>query len=242
MASEISLTDTRRHIQVRGIVQGVGFRPFVYNLAMSLGLGGYVFNSSAGVTIEVEGREDRIEAFLEKLRSDPPQLAEITEITVTAMDVSGDAAFSILESRQEPGEFVLVSPDAGTCEDCWRDFGDPLNRRLRVPFHELHALRAALHDHPGHSLRPRDDDDVAIQDVRRVRGGIWRSGRPAISCATQCLPRLWAIACAGCARDAARGVFVCGKGIDTPDSCSEEAAVRGEDSCGEGAWRIFTGV
>jgi hydrogenase maturation protein HypF len=124
----------RKHIQVRGIVQGVGFRPFVYNLAQSLGLSGYIFNSSAGVTIEIEGSVSRLEQFLKTLREDPPQLAEINELTVSEKEVQGGTDFSILHSQQEAGEFALVSPDAGTCKACWRDFGDPANRRYSYPF------------------------------------------------------------------------------------------------------------
>jgi hydrogenase maturation protein HypF len=128
------MPNLRKHIQVRGIVQGVGFRPFVYNLAQSLGLTGYVFNSSSGVTLEVEGDGGAVGAFLKKLKEDPPQLAEIAEITVSEMAVQGSAGFSILGSREESGEFVLVSPDAGTCDACWSDFGDPGNRRYGYPF------------------------------------------------------------------------------------------------------------
>src|SRR5665213_1321093 len=125
----------RLHIQVRGIVQGVGFRPFVYKLAKSLDLTGYVFNSSSGVTIEIEGGQSKVDGFLKTLRDDPPQLAEITQITVSEIEAGGGgAAFSILGSREEIGEFALVSPDAGTCDACWRDFGDPLNRRYGYPF------------------------------------------------------------------------------------------------------------
>ena len=124
----------RKHIQVRGVVQGVGFRPFVYNLAHALGLSGYVFNSSAGVTIEIEGDAAAGEAFLRTLQGDPPQLAEITEVTVSEMAVEGSTGFSILSSREEAGEFVLVPPDAGTCDACWSDFGDPANRRYGYPF------------------------------------------------------------------------------------------------------------
>ncbi|MEO6964422.1 MAG: carbamoyltransferase HypF [Acidobacteriaceae bacterium] len=134
MATTKSAFETRKHIQVRGIVQGVGFRPFVYNLAVSLDLAGYVFNSSAGVTIEIEGREPAVHRFVEALRSDPPQLAEVTDIEVSSIDVRGDSTFSILHSRQEAGEFVLISPDAGTCDACWRDFGDSRNRRYGYPF------------------------------------------------------------------------------------------------------------
>src|ERR1700733_314023 len=126
--------DRRKHIQVRGIVQGVGFRPFVYKLANSLRLTGYVFNSSSGVTIEVEGGESQVDEFLTTLRNDPPQLAEITQIKVSEIAVQGDTGFSILGSREEAGEFALISPDAGTCDACWRDFGHPSNRRYGYPF------------------------------------------------------------------------------------------------------------
>jgi hydrogenase maturation protein HypF len=124
----------RKHIQVRGVVQGVGFRPFVYKLARSLRLAGYVFNSSAGVTIELEGHEREVSEFLSALKANPPQLAEITEITVSAIEARGDAEFCILHSREEAGEFALISADAGTCNACWRDFGDPKNRRYGYPF------------------------------------------------------------------------------------------------------------
>jgi hydrogenase maturation protein HypF len=122
----------RRHVQVRGIVQGVGFRPFVYKVATSLGLAGFVFNSSSGVTIEIEGAA--VDQFLHTLKHDPPLLAEITGITVSEMAVQGSVGFSILGSREEAGEFALVPPDAGTCDACWRDFGDPANRRFGYPF------------------------------------------------------------------------------------------------------------
>ncbi len=124
----------RRQVQVRGIVQGVGFRPFVHGLAHALGLAGYVFNSSAGVTIEVEGGEAEIDEFLRALEADAPELAEIAEISVREVEARGDAEFLILESRQEDGEFVLVSPDAGTCAACWSDFGDRANRRYGYAF------------------------------------------------------------------------------------------------------------
>jgi hydrogenase maturation protein HypF len=128
------MTNRRKHIQVRGIVQGVGFRPFVYKLANGLGLTGYVFNSSSGVTIEVEGGGSELEDFLRTLKEDPPALAEITQITVSEVEAQGGTGFSILHSREEAGEFALISPDAGTCDACWRDFGDPSNRRYGYPF------------------------------------------------------------------------------------------------------------
>jgi hydrogenase maturation protein HypF len=129
MATPRTVSTTRNHVQVKGVVQGVGFRPFVYKLAQALELTGYVYNSSSGVTIEIEGGESAIDEFLGKLRTEPPQLAEITEINVSEMDAQGGTSFSILRSREEVGAFALVSPDAGTCDACWRDFGDPMNRR-----------------------------------------------------------------------------------------------------------------
>ena len=124
----------RRQIRVRGIVQGVGFRPFVYNLARDLGLAGYVFNSSAGVTVEIEGADDGIQKFLDALRLRPPPLALIAEIAVVELEPLGDDDFLIRQSHSEAGEFVLVSPDMATCDECWRNFGDPKDRRFGYPF------------------------------------------------------------------------------------------------------------
>jgi hydrogenase maturation protein HypF len=125
---------SRLQIQVRGTVQGVGFRPFVYKLACTLGLSGHVFNSTAGVTIEIEGSESALDDFLKMLRNDPPQLAEVQEVTVSNIASLGVAGFSILPSREEEGIVALVPADAGTCDACWQDFGDPHNRRFGYPF------------------------------------------------------------------------------------------------------------
>src|ERR1700734_609878 len=96
----------RKHILVRGVVQGVGFRPFVYKTATSLGLSGYVFNSSAGVTIEIEGRGSALDEFCRMLKNDPPKLAEIKEITVSEIEIQGGDGFSILGSRGGRGAFA----------------------------------------------------------------------------------------------------------------------------------------
>jgi hydrogenase maturation protein HypF len=133
-ADDLNEQVRRKHILVRGVVQGVGFRPFVYKMATSLGLSGFVFNSSSGVTIEIEGRGSALDEFFQALKDDPPKLAEIKEITVSDIEVQGDSGFSILGSREEAGAFALVPPDAGTCDECWRDFGDSANRRFGYPF------------------------------------------------------------------------------------------------------------
>jgi hydrogenase maturation protein HypF len=123
----------RRRICLRGIVQGVGFRPFVYNLAKNIGIRGFILNSSFGVTIEAEGAEAALDKFTRSLY-DPPPLAHIEEITTTDLDPLGDEIFEIKQSLAIAGEFALVSPDVATCDDCLRDIDDPANRRFGYPF------------------------------------------------------------------------------------------------------------
>lgn len=124
----------RRRIQVRGVVQGVGFRPFVYNLAQRLRLVGFVLNSSSGVIIELQGDEADIEQFLHSLTTNPPPLAQIEDMRVDQLEANGDAVFAIQESQCVEGEFALVAADVGTCKDCWSDFSDPANRRYLYAF------------------------------------------------------------------------------------------------------------
>ena len=138
MSTTLSLPNVRKQLFIRGIVQGVGFRPFVYNLAQSLGLSGYILNSSSGVTVEIEGADRAIDQFLDTLRNSPPPLAQITDIALTEVSVQGVSGFSIRESQEgsqaQDRAFVLISPDVATCDDCWREFGDPANRRYGYPF------------------------------------------------------------------------------------------------------------
>jgi hydrogenase maturation protein HypF len=124
----------RKLIKARGIVQGVGFRPFVYRLARAHGLTGYVANSSAGVTVEVEGEPAAIERFLGEFRDQAPVLSQIDAVSVVDVAPAGDTEFGIRQSGEESGQFVLVPPDIATCEDCRRDFTDPANRRYQYPF------------------------------------------------------------------------------------------------------------
>lgn len=127
-------TISRKRIQVTGVVQGVGFRPFVFHLAAKHNLAGYVLNSSAGVTIEVEGETARVDQFIRGLRDEAPPLARIEELRVAVMEAAGEPGFVIRESVEEPGQLVPVSPDMSTCEDCLRDFRGIANRRRAYPF------------------------------------------------------------------------------------------------------------
>ncbi len=127
-------TVLRKRIHIQGVVQGVGFRPFVYELAMANRLAGWVRNSSEGVFIEVEGPADRLESFEEDLRNRRPVLAQVDRVQVTDIPQQGARDFVILESAQVTGEFVLVPPDIATCAECYEDFTDPANRRYQHPF------------------------------------------------------------------------------------------------------------
>jgi hydrogenase maturation protein HypF len=121
-------------VRLRGIVQGVGFRPFVYNLARRLDLGGYVLNSSAGLVTEAEGEAAAIDHFVAALTSEAPPLAWIQEQEVAELEPTGETGFAIRASVAKSGEFALISPDIATCEECIRDFTDPGNRRFGYPF------------------------------------------------------------------------------------------------------------
>ena len=134
MESKPSSVLTRKRIEVRGVVQGVGFRPYVYNLARQLGLAGHALNTSSGVTIELQGDEAEIEQFLKALRHSPPPLARIEDLSTLPQEPNGDTTFEIHASRSVDGEFAQVPSDVGTCEECWQEFGDPRNRRYRYAF------------------------------------------------------------------------------------------------------------
>ena len=125
------LTTERRRFRVRGVVQGVGFRPFVYGLARRHGLGGFVLNDGEGVLIEAEG--GAVEPFAAELVSNAPPLARIASLSVQPIEPLGETEFAIVESRAE-GRSALIPPDVATCEDCLRELFDPRDRRHRYPF------------------------------------------------------------------------------------------------------------
>jgi hydrogenase maturation protein HypF len=128
------LPDTVRvHVAIRGAVQGVGFRPFVYRLARELGLHGWVNNSAAGVFVEAEGRTAVVRELVRRLENDKPDIASIQSLEATFLDPVGYSEFEIRASTG--GEkSVLVMPDLATCPQCLNDIFDPANRRYRYPF------------------------------------------------------------------------------------------------------------
>jgi hydrogenase maturation protein HypF len=122
------------HISITGVVQGVGFRPFVYNLAARMGLHGWVLNHSGGVDVEVEGPAGQLEDFITALRVEAPPLAYITNIDTTQVAPSDYREFTIRHSEQQSGRHLLVSPDVATCGNCLNELFDPNDRRYRYPF------------------------------------------------------------------------------------------------------------
>ncbi len=123
-----------KHIHITGVVQGVGFRPFVYGLAMRHGLRGWVCNTSAGVDIEVDGARDVVEQFVNDLSTQAPPLARIDTIDVSEIARNGFTSFEIRHSESNPDDFLPISPDITLCEDCKRELFDPTNRRYQYPF------------------------------------------------------------------------------------------------------------
>jgi hydrogenase maturation protein HypF len=124
----------RTLVQVEGVVQGVGFRPFVYSLATRLGLAGHVGNDAAGVFIEIEGPPRRVLDFLTSLDHDAPPLARIEAVRTTALEPSGGAGFAIASSDPGGRRQALVSADSATCADCLAELADPADRRFGYPF------------------------------------------------------------------------------------------------------------
>jgi hydrogenase maturation protein HypF len=121
-------------IHITGIVQGVGFRPFVYGLARRLALTGWVRNTSAGVDIEVDGPEEALQAFQFALRAELPPLARIDDFQVEARTPDGFTRFEIVHSETISGAFQPISPDVSICPDCLRELFDPQDRRYHYPF------------------------------------------------------------------------------------------------------------
>jgi hydrogenase maturation protein HypF len=123
-----------RRISVTGVVQGVGFRPFIYQLARSSGLYGWVRNTSGNVTLIVEGESAGINRFLAALGASPPPQSHIEDIVQEDEPLHGYRQFEILDSLIDPGRYQLISPDLATCPACLKEIFDRSNRRYRYPF------------------------------------------------------------------------------------------------------------
>ncbi len=124
----------RVEVRVKGIVQGVGFRPFVYQKAHQQHLSGFILNDSNGVSIELEGENAAIERFLHALETNPPPLSRIDSLHIKELPITGSLGFTILESQKNSSAFTMLSPDISLCEKCKMEMQDPRNRRYAYPF------------------------------------------------------------------------------------------------------------
>jgi hydrogenase maturation protein HypF len=124
----------RKRIDIQGIVQGVGFRPYIFRLATERGLAGTINNTGSGVTVEIEGASDAVDDFVARLPVEAPPLARITQCDVSVVECLGEREFRILPSRRDQRVETLISADIATCADCLRELLDPADRRYGYPF------------------------------------------------------------------------------------------------------------
>lgn len=121
-------------VVLKGIVQGVGFRPWVYRVARLHNLKGWVLNSREGLIIHLEGKKDRIDAFVREVKENPPPLAKIESIGIKTAEPMGYQDFIIKESKEDADKVTLISPDIAVCHECLKEVFDPKDRRFRYPF------------------------------------------------------------------------------------------------------------
>ncbi len=190
-------TKAAQRITITGVVQGVGFRPFVYNLATEMGLTGWVLNHSGGVDIEVEGPAPDVQAFVADLRTKAPPLASIESLTAQPITAQNYAGFEIRHSERQEGRYQLISPDVATCSDCLRELFDPEDRRYRYPFinctncgPRFTIIQDIPYDRPNTTMRvfPMCDDCQAEYEDPRDR----RFHAQPNACPT-CGPRVWLV-------------------------------------------------
>ncbi len=180
----------RRRYDVFGLVQGVGFRPFVYVTASELGLAGSVSNTPSGVVVEVEGAPDDVDAFGRRLRRGRAAAGRGRGRARVGARRCAAAPASRSRTRAGGAGRTLASPDVAVCDDCLRRAGRPGRPPLPAPVHHLHQLRSAVHDHHRPALRPGRHHDGRLRDVRRLPRGVRRPGRPALPRPADRLPRL----------------------------------------------------
>lgn len=148
-------------IQIRGVVQGVGFRPFVYRLAREHGIAGWVLNGEDGVSIHAEGDEKTLWRFVEDLRVQAPPAASIAEVEAHFVEPAGFADFNIRESERHDKPTVRISPDLPVCDECLRELVDPQNPRYQYPYinctncgPRYTVILALPYDRPNTTMKP----------------------------------------------------------------------------------------
>ncbi|NTU78466.1 MAG: carbamoyltransferase HypF, partial [Chloroflexales bacterium] len=134
LARSVAGATCRLRLEIRGAVQGVGFRPFVYRLASQAGLAGWVLNGAAGVVIEVDGDREPLERFSARVEREHPPVARIISVERSWLEPAGFQGFTIAHSDEAGARSVQVLPDIATCPQCLAELSDPADRRHRYPF------------------------------------------------------------------------------------------------------------
>ena len=136
MNKEVNVKNTiqRLRVVIHGAVQGVGFRPFIYRLATSLGLTGWVINSTQGVIIEAEGELNRLNTFLLSIEKDKPPVSFIQSLESSLLDPVGYTVFEVRKSEASGDKTALILPDIATCPECLAEIFNPHDRRYQYPF------------------------------------------------------------------------------------------------------------
>ena len=181
-----------RRIEVRGIVQGVGFRPWVYRVAQATAVTGRVRNHTSGVTIEAFGTVPALDAFIDGLAHEPhrPAAAVIDTMTTETIPFEPADRFQIVESDAGDAHRVSIPPDLATCPECLREIRDPADRRYRYAFTNCTNCGPRFTITASAPYDRHQDDDAPVPDVRDVPAGV-RIGRgPAVPRAAECLPGL----------------------------------------------------
>jgi hydrogenase maturation protein HypF len=211
----------RRGVTVRGVVQGVGFRPFVYRLAQEEGLSGSIGNDTDGVTIEIEGPEARLDAFLLRLRTETPPLARIDAIAVRELEAHAEGGFRIVASEVLGRVSTGIPADAATCADCLRELLDPADRRFHYPFlnctncgPRFTITRRIPYDRPQTSMAQftmcaacqAEYDDPTNRRFHAQPNACW-----------ECGPRVWLVDAVGAQLSTSEG-FVAGHDLSRADN------------------------
>ncbi len=183
------------HISVTGVVQGVGFRPFIHRLAVRHGLGGWVRNEAGEVRIVAEGAAEGLRAFLIGIEAEAPPLARIDRLDVRSVAPDGLDGFRIVESQDQPDRRQPVSPDVALCADCERELSDPADRRHRYPFitctdcgPRFTVIEAMPYDRERTSMRAFRQCDACLAEYRTPADRRYHS--ESNSC-PKCGPRVW---------------------------------------------------
>ena len=179
----------RVRVRVEGVVQGVGFRPYVHRLATELGLAGFVHNDARGVVVEAEGDAGAIDALLARLPAEAPPMAVVDAVTPEVVPARNDAGFVIASSAPRRGRRARLAR-RGDLRGVPARALRPGRPPLPLPVHQLHGLRPALHDRPRRAVRPAADHDGRLHDVRPLRGRVPRPHQPPLPRPTQRLPDL----------------------------------------------------